>query len=178
MPKPTPPNPREYMPSWADPKWGDGVEKIEVLVAGEGNPIPYDLVEDPEKVQKLRDSPWGVFMHHLLGRELFEEFLQAAVEDEDDSEMAFGGRLTLDDLKLFSELYAVPIESLEIRLSRRQGLYLCGSKTHTEEEISAARKAYDDALARYKKSVRYWERDLERKSEEAREDYYSTKFRE
>ena len=92
--------------------------------------------------------------------------------------MAFGGRLTLDDLKLFSELYAVPIESLEIRLSRRQGLYLCGSKTHTEEEISAARKAYDDALARYKKSVRYWERDLERKSEEAREDYYSTKFRE
>jgi hypothetical protein len=157
---------------------GDGVEEIELLVSGEGNPISWKDAQSAESIQALRESPRGVFLAYLLGQHLFDDFVRDAEAEAEDTDWAFGGSLTLEDLRVFSEVFGVPLESVKIRAAPHSGLLVCGKKTRTAEEIAAARRPYEDALARYERDLaayEQFEQEQARKLLGARDEKYSFK---
>ncbi len=171
MQKPQPPQERHYMPFWAHRNSDRGQEEIKVMVSGEGNPIDENELdpEDPESEQKFRQSPRGRLLAAILGDEL-NEFVQSALDGEDDMDWSYGGWVTVAHMQLFSEIYDVPFDTVEVHLTDRpgEGLFLHGTRLHTEDEIAEARRPYEEALAQYERDLAEWERLQEQQAQEAK----------
>lgn len=170
MQKPTPPQERAYMPYWALNPFGDGTEEINVMVSGEGSPIKEDELdlEDPEVEQKFRQSPRGRLLAAVLGQETFDDFVESALEGDYDPFWSYGGGVSVDDMRLFAEIYGVPFDTVRVRLTDRpgEGLFLHGVRHHSKEEIAQARRPYEEALAQYKLDLAAWEHAWEKAIQE------------
>ena len=171
MQKPQPP--RDTAPYWAHRfNLEPGVEEIEVMVSGEGDPFGDELdPEDPESEQKLRQSQRGRLLAAILGQDTFDDFVRSVLAGEDGMDWSYGGSVTVAEMRLFAEIYDVPFDTVGVHLTDRQGqgLFLHGKRLHTEDEIAEARRPYQEALAQYERDLAEWERAREQEIQELRE---------